>query len=282
MLNRWWFGCLLVIFCVSCTRYPFPNEHDPYNGKTRQEYEDLLSKPTSSLKTTGKIKVKPANVPEPTLHPNFYKKVSIYISENVPLKEVLTTIAKQVGVDLEMVSAPEKGISFSAKNVPLIDAIKRITSLIKWRYHIEGTCLRLEADTPFLKNYNVQFLSLRRESKDNVSVATKLLNSDSGVSLNNGSDSTIHSSMTTDFWEELVTSLNVLLMDEPSQGSKPPFAIHKQAGILSIYATTAKHQMIGDYLKKLRQIASAQVLIEAKVVEVTLKNEYRSGITGAL
>jgi len=277
MLRRCLVLSLLVMICASCSRYPFPNEHDPYNGKTRQEYEDLLSKPTSVLKRAAPIKVK-TEIIEPTLHPNFYKKVSIHISENVPLKEVLNTIAKQVGVDLEMATPPEKGVSFSAKNVPFIDAVKRITSLIKWRHHIEGTCLRLEQDTPFLKNYNVQFLSLRRESKDNVSVATKLLNSDSGVSLNNGSDSTIHSSMTTDFWEELVASLNVLLMDEPSQGGKPPFAIHKQAGILSIYATTAKHQMIGDYLKKLRQIASAQVLIEAKVVEVTLKNEYRSGI----
>jgi general secretion pathway protein D len=262
----------------SCTRFPFPNEHDPYNGKTRQEYEDILSKPATVLKKTKTVKANQIVMPTSLLHPNFHKKVSIHISEHVPLKDVLLTIAKQVEVDLEIATPPERGISFSAKNVTFIDVIKRISSLIKWRYHIEGTCLRLEPDTPFLKNYNVQFLSLRRESKDNVSVATKLLNSDAGVSLNNGSESTIHSSMTTDFWEELTNSLNVLLMDEPSPAGKPPFAIHKQAGILSIYATTSKHQMIAEYLKKLRQIASAQVLIEAKVVEVTLKNEYRSGI----
>ncbi|MBH1989767.1 MAG: hypothetical protein I8H80_01150 [Alphaproteobacteria bacterium] len=278
MLQRCLILSLLLVLVASCSRYPFPNEHDPYNGKTRQEYEDLLSKPEPTVKKPKKIKVTPTPDVEPTLHPNFNKKISVHISDEVSLKDVLTTTAKQVGIDIEMASSPEKGISLNAKNVPFIDIIKRISSLIKWRYHIDGTCLRLEPDVPFLKNYNVQFLSLRRESKDNVSVATKLLNSDSGISLNNGSESAIQSSMTNDFWEELTTSLNIFLLDEPAQGGKPPFAIHKQGGILSIYATTTKHAMIDDYLKKLRKVASAQVLIEAKVVEVTLKNEYRSGI----
>lgn len=278
MLHRCLILSLFLVLLASCSRYPFPNEHDPYNGNTRQDYESILSKPADAVKKPKKIKVKSAAALAPVLHPNFNKKISVHISEGVSLKDVLTTVAKQAGIDLEMALPPEKGISFSAKNVSFIDVIKRITSLIKWRYHIDGTCLRLEPDAPFLKNYNVQFLSLRRESKDNVSVATKLLNSDSGVSLNNGSESAIQSSMTSDFWEELVTSLNIILMDEPSQGGKPPFAIHKQSGILSIYATTKKHEVIDDYLKKLRKITSAQVLIEAKVVEVTLKNEYRSGI----
>lgn len=277
MLNKGWF-VLIILLLASCTRYPFPNEHDPYSGKTRQDYESVLSKPDPIVKRTKPVKVAPLLETLPPLHNNFLKKVSIHVSETVPLKDVLIIVAKQAGIDIEMAVPPEKNISFSAKNTAFIDVIKRITSLIKWRYVIQGTSLRLEPDTPFLKNYNVQFLSLRRESKDNVSVATKLLNSDSGVSLNNGSESAIQSSMTVDFWAELENSLNIILMDEPSQGGKPPFAIHKQGGILSIYATTAKHDVIADYIKKLRQIASAQVLIEAKVVEVTLKNEYRSGI----
>ncbi len=199
MLQRCLILGLLMVLVASCSRYPFPNEHDPYNGKTRQEYEDLLSKPAPTLKKPAKIRVAPAPDIEPALHPNFNKKISVHISDEVSLKDVLTTTAKQVGIDIEMASSPEKGISLNAKNVPFIDVIKRISSLIKWRYHIDGTCLRLEPDVPFLKNYNVQFLSLRRESKDNVSVATKLLNSDSGVSLNNGSESAIQSSMTNDF-----------------------------------------------------------------------------------
>ncbi len=273
-----WLICSLCLLVSSCSRYPLPNEHDPYSGKVRKEYEDILSKPKIQNAKTAKKKKPKLSRPKPALDAKFYTKVSFQISEKVSLKEAISNLCKQVGVDLEMVENPEMALTFSASNTAFIDIIKRITRLVRWRYHLDGDCLRLEKDTPFLKNYNIQFLSFRRESKDSVSVATKLLNTDSGISVNNGSDTAIQSTTTSDFWEELCTSLNVILMDEPHANNKQPFAIHKQAGILSIYATSQKHEVIQAYLKKLRTMATAQVLIEAKVVEVTLKNEYRSGI----
>jgi general secretion pathway protein D len=56
------------------------------------------------------------------------------------------------------------------------------------------------------------------------------------------------------------------------------FAIHRQAGLMSIYATEKQHKNIDFFLKRLKKQTSTQILIEAKVVEVTLKEEYRSGI----
>lgn len=277
-VNRWWF--VIVALAISgCSRFPLPSEHDPYGGKTRANYEQMLtqSKPPQPIVQPQSIQPQP-KPDEPKLPRAFYKKISVRISKDVPLTEVIPEIVKEVGIDLEMATLPKQGVQLSAKNIPFIDFIDRVTSLLKWRYTIRDNCLRLEPDTPFLKNYNVQFLSLRRESKNNVSVATKLLNTDAGVSLNNGSDSSIQSSMTNDFWAELENSLKIILLDDNPKGTQTPFAMHKQAGILSIYATQAKHKVIAKYLKKLRRIASSQVLIEAKVVEVTLKNEYKSGI----
>jgi general secretion pathway protein D len=59
---------------------------------------------------------------------------------------------------------------------------------------------------------------------------------------------------------------------------RPSFAIHRQAGLVSIYATEKQHKNIDFFLKRLKRQTSTQILIEAKVVEVTLKEEYRSGI----
>lgn len=279
MTYRW---CLIIGFLLSlgaCSRFPLPAEHDPYSGKTRSEYEQMLSPAVSTAEPPiAPMVVKEPEVLPPKLPDVFYKKISVRLAKEVPLKETILDIAHHVGVDVEIVALPEHGIDLVAKDIAFIEFIERVVRLLKLRYTIEKNCLRLEPDTPFLKNYNIQFLSLRRESKDNVSVATKLLNSDSGVSLNNGSDSSIQSSMTNDFWEELENSLKIILLDDLPKAGNAPFAMHKQAGILSIHATQAKHTVIEAYLKKLRKIACSQVLIEAKVVEVTLKNEYRSGI----
>lgn len=264
------FGLILSI--IACSRFALPTDHDSYKELSRKDYETLLDPIESQKKKKKKVK----SLEKEQVHSNFFKKISLNVSEEVPIKDILMMLAKDAGVDLEFSEALPKNVSMTATQTPFIEVIDRITNLIKWRYKIQGTCLRLEPDTPYLKNYNIQFLSMKRESTNNVSVATKLLSNDASISLNNGSDSTISSTMSLDFWEELDQNLSVLLMDE-SEGKKP-FAVHKQTGLLSIYATESKHKVIDSYLKKLRKIASAQVLIEAKIVEVTLSDQYKSGI----
>ncbi len=56
------------------------------------------------------------------------------------------------------------------------------------------------------------------------------------------------------------------------------FTINKQAGIVSVYAPERIQKEVQDYLNELKRSVSAQVLIEAKIMEVTLSDEYRSGI----
>lgn len=56
------------------------------------------------------------------------------------------------------------------------------------------------------------------------------------------------------------------------------FSINKQAGIISVFATERLHKQIKTYLDELRKSATSQVLIEAKVLEVGLTDEYAAGI----
>jgi MSHA biogenesis protein MshL len=56
------------------------------------------------------------------------------------------------------------------------------------------------------------------------------------------------------------------------------FSMNKQAGIVSVFGTGRQHKLVRDYLGKVRGAMSSQVLIEAKVVEVTLSDQFKSGI----
>lgn len=56
------------------------------------------------------------------------------------------------------------------------------------------------------------------------------------------------------------------------------FSVNKQAGILSINATERQHKQIDEYLKELRRSVTSQVLIEAKIMEVSLNDEFSAGI----
>jgi MSHA biogenesis protein MshL len=62
----------------------------------------------------------------------------------------------------------------------------------------------------------------------------------------------------------------------------PAFSINKQAGIVSVYANERLQKQVANYLADLRRAATSQVLIEAKVLEVTLSDEFSAGINWSL
>ncbi len=86
---------------------------------------------------------------------------------------------------------------------------------------------------------------------------------------------------------EAVLRVESLPMDEEEEGSaqqqrqqesEAKFSINKQAGIVSVYGTDRQQREVSKYLKELHRSVTSQVLIEAKVLEVGLKDEFAAGI----
>lgn len=70
--------------------------------------------------------------------------------------------------------------------------------------------------------------------------------------------------------------------EQPNTSGEDPFAprfsLNKQAGMISVFATERLHKQVSSYLDMLRIRSTAQVLIEAKVLEVALTDEFAAGI----
>lgn len=60
-----------------------------------------------------------------------------------------------------------------------------------------------------------------------------------------------------------------------------PYSINRVAGLINVYGTQRQHKMIEAYLRKLRRAIAGQVLIEAKVLEVQLSDNFEGGINWA-
>lgn len=56
------------------------------------------------------------------------------------------------------------------------------------------------------------------------------------------------------------------------------FTTNRQAGVVSVFATGRQHELVAAYLAELHESISRQVLIEAKILEVALTDEFSSGI----
>lgn len=89
----------------------------------------------------------------------------------------------------------------------------------------------------------------------------------------------------------LLTSPTATLLPSTGPAAAPPaaadpsqmkgdafFTVNRQAGLVSVYGTSRQQKLVKDYLDMVKARMSAQVLIEAKVVEVTLDDNFRAGI----
>jgi general secretion pathway protein D len=56
------------------------------------------------------------------------------------------------------------------------------------------------------------------------------------------------------------------------------FSVNKQAGLVMVFATAKQHKLVRAYLDKVISHLGAQVLIEAKVVEIELTSGYSTGV----
>lgn len=65
---------------------------------------------------------------------------------------------------------------------------------------------------------------------------------------------------------------------QQQQEGQAKFSINKQAGIVSVYGTDRQHKEVNKYLEDLHKSVTSQVLIEAKVLEVGLTDEFAAGI----
>lgn len=66
--------------------------------------------------------------------------------------------------------------------------------------------------------------------------------------------------------------------DDEAEEYKASYTLNRQAGIISVYAPQRQQKQIAKYLEEVKKRVSSQVLIEARVLEVNLSDEYAAGI----
>ena len=208
----------------------------------------------------------PKRIPLPT---SWKKKVSISISKSMSIKELMQKLSSEANLHIDLSQVEDvNGISYSAYQTPLIKIIKSICRLCKWRLEVEDSLgITILPDTEYLYSHEVAFLSNLRKMKSSssINIVNKSEGQDSGISL--------ESENTLNLWKEIEENL-LFILDK----DKTRYSINKQAGLVLINTTQSEHEKIAAFLDSVHKRISAQVLIEAKIVEVVLNEQYKNGI----
>ena len=252
----------LIFTVVSCANSKF-NDIDPIDstiGLTNSDFRNTVIDQDKSKKIKAKKaeqsseKSKESEAPIPTVSKLISvsstpkiggdKTISFSVTEQVPLKDVLIELGRVTKIDIDLDTTISGGIILNAKNRPLKEVIDRIATLGQLRYSYENGVLHFERDSPYLKSYFVDYL------------------------------------IDGQLWADVESNLTAIIAKNSDfEASAASFSSNKSAGIISVFATEKQHESVANYLSDVEKSASAQVLIEAKLVEVTLKDTFNSGIS---
>ncbi|MHA1558899.1 MAG: type II secretion system protein GspD [Alphaproteobacteria bacterium] len=262
--------CLVLSGCQSALL-----KHEPLKKDLTKSDLQTLTKPILEERTKKETQNDDFAIPKELL-----QKVSLSIDKETSVRSVLIEIARQAKIDLRFDPDVDGHVIFSAYERPFFEVVKSLCDVLKARCSFVEKTISIEKDSPYIKNYNVQFLNISRTSDNRITSTTDIFSSvqTGKITNDNGSMSSVTVSGNNDFWGELEANLKILLEKMGDEEQQSRYSIHRQAGIITIIGTSKCHKRIVEYLNQLKRASSSQVLIEAKIVEVVLKDEYRSGI----
>jgi MSHA biogenesis protein MshL len=95
-----------------------------------------------------------------------------------------------------------------------------------------------------------------------------------GSGLSGGNGTTISTRIQTNYWENLETSLMTMLGNQEGRS----VLVSPQAGLVAVRALPEELKIIRHFLKTSEANLTRQVVIEARILEVTLNDEFQQGI----
>lgn len=91
-----------------------------------------------------------------------------------------------------------------------------------------------------------------------------------------GTGSSIQTTSQSDFWKELEDTLKMIMRSTDEEGEK--VVVSPQSGLITVRGFPSDIQAVKEFIKRSEQNLTRQVVLEAKIVEVALDDDYQQGI----
>lgn len=194
------------------------------------------------------------------------------------------------GSSVNMVVHPEVSgeISIDLKNTTIEEVLQVVHNVYGFPYFQTGNIYQVMPAGLQARIFQVNYLNLVRKGISQTRVSSGQVsqsdNSDDDSGSNNDNSSTgstsgsqIDTESTADFWTELNSAIQGLI---GSEGGRK-VVVQPQASVVVVMAMPDELRLVEDYLKTIQNNLQRQVIIEAKIIEVSLADGFQSGINWA-
>ncbi|MGN2390789.1 pilus (MSHA type) biogenesis protein MshL [Pelomicrobium sp. G1] len=162
----------------------------------------------------------PVPAPRPSPKPETFS-VSVV---NVPVQELLFALARDARLNIDVHPSIQGTVTLNAIQQTLPQILERIAKQVDMRYEVQDSTLVVMPDTPFLRNYKVDYVNMARDATATVAIATQIQGGAAatgttgtgpvgGLGQGNISNTSLNNTAKNRFWETLVQNVKDLLRE---------------------------------------------------------------------
>jgi MSHA biogenesis protein MshL len=215
--------------------------------------------------------------------------------QNAPAAQVFYSLVSGTRYSMLLHPGLSGNVSLNLKDVSIREALDAMRELYGYDYRFEGTRIFVQAAGLQSRVFQVSYLTGQRRGLSEVRVQSGAV-SDAGPSAGAGAaagaptpvptgaatsrslESThVRTEQQSDFWLDLRAALTTIV----GAGEGRSVVVTPHSGVVVVRAFPAELRAVESYLRATRLSVERQVMLEAKIVEVTLAEAYQAGVNWA-
>ena len=213
---------------------------------------------------------------------------------NAPAGQVFMAVVS--GTRYSMVVHPDvrDTISVNLKDVTVMEALETLRDLYGYEYRVQGNRITVQSVSLQTRVFKVNYLQATRSGKSDVRVSSGSI-TDAPTASAGGPGAPAPTSMTgapaqrltessrvttsseSNFWSDIVRSLTAIIGGSDGRN----VIVNPQSGVIVVRALPAELRSVESFLKAMQLIVERQVVLEAKILEVALREGFEAGINWA-
>lgn len=260
----------------------------------REELQAQRAAPPASAASSAPapaVVATPVPAPYPALPPE--PRFDLIVN-GAPARDVFLSLVSDTRYSMLVHPSVSGQLSVTLKGVTLRESLDAIRDVYGFDYSIDGR--RITVFPPALQTrvFTINALALQRSGRSDVRVSSGAApastpnntgsggNTPTGSNGSNGSSNTVlqqdstqlSTKVSSDFWAETTNALKALV----GNGDGRTVIVSPQTGTVAVRAMPDELRHVEAWLKATRIAVERQVMLEAKIVEVELREGYQSGI----
>jgi len=218
----------------------------------------------------------------------------------LPVAQVFEALARDTRYSIMVDSDLKASVTVSLKDVTLVEALETLREMYGFEYRVQGSRILVQKPTLQTHVFQVNYPVADRVGRTDVRVTSGSITQGAGSSGSpgnsapnqlppsggNGTVASQESSRVTtvthnELWREIESGLKLMLALDPTHPDGRQLIVSPQSGVIVVRAMPAELRQIENYLRAMQVNVEREVMLESKIIEVTLTDTSQSGVNWA-